>query len=302
MPPLPPHPPPFRYQDLPPSVRDWLPGVAEQVRSLAYRTACDLIRVGRLLADARSRVKRRTFGRWVEAELPWSRSHAYRLIAVADAFGPLVGPGAGERIDPTALYLLARPEVPPAARAYAAELAADRPVTPADAREIIDAHRRGGREPTRAEVDEHDRRMKPVRDAEADARKAAGRPVDPAALAAAWAAFAELVAASTVVHVGVIAEEGGEDEALYSVTAHAEGDRPRNAVRRDLAAAVLAVLGREPERWCAGCGRSHPVGQFGANNRVPDGLNRYCKAFERERLKEWKQKRRGGRPGGPPAA
>ena len=120
-------------------LRSWLSATTEQVRSLAYRTACDMIRVGRLLAEARTKLKAHVFTRWVEVELPWSRSHTYRLIAVAEAFGSLIEPGRDERIEPTALYLLARIEVPAEARAYAIKLSATRIVTTSDAREILDS-------------------------------------------------------------------------------------------------------------------------------------------------------------------
>lgn len=294
----------FSYTALPVGQRDWFRAAAGQVRTLAYRTACDMIRVGRLLAEARGRVRRRTYAAWLAAELPWSRSHAYRLIQVAEAFGPLVAPDRAERIDPTALYLLARPEVPTEARAYAVELAGDRHVSAGDAREILDAYRRVP-DPTRDEVKAHEGNMKPVRDAERVAAKnAAGADAsDEARQAAAWRAFCALVAGATVVHVAAIVEddgpETGGDDPLYSVTVYSDGDRPRNVVRRGLVDVVESAAGREPEKACPGCQESKPVGLFSRNRKMRDGVNRYCKACERSRLAALKKRRREQKRAGP---
>ncbi|VTT96583.1 Uncharacterized protein OS=Cyanothece sp. (strain ATCC 51142) GN=cce_3069 PE=4 SV=1: DUF3102 [Gemmataceae bacterium] len=292
----------FSYSALPAGQRDWFRAAAGQVRALAYRTACDMIRVGLLLADARGRVKRRTFRAWLAAELPWSRSHAYRLIQVGQAFGPLVDATRAERIDPTALYLLARPEVPAGARKYAVELAGNRPVTAADAREILEAHR-WTPDPTRDEVKAHEGVMKPVRDAERAAERAAAGPGGEARQAAAWRALQALVAGATVVHVAAIVEDDGPDaggdDPLYSVTVYAEGDRPRNVVRRGLADVIGAAAGLEPEKVCPGCQESKPLGLFSRNRKMADGANRYCKACERSRLAALKKKRREQKRAGP---
>lgn len=285
----------WSYALVPASCRDWLRAAAEQARALAYRTACDMIRVGGLLRGARKRVKRRTFRAWCEAELPWSRSHCYRLMAVADLFGPLVEPAAAERIVPTALYLLARPEVPPAARNYAVELSAERVVTATDAREILAAHRRTP-DPDKAGVREYERRVKLVRKDEDARDREAGRGRGGVPPEAAWAALEKLVASATVVHVGTIAEEQGEDDPLYSITVHAEDDRPRNFVRRGLADAVLAAAGREPEKLCPSCNETKPAGQFGRNKSMPgDGKARCCKVCERGRLAAHKARKKAAK-------
>lgn len=289
--------PVFSYQAIPGTHREWFRSAASQVRSLAYRTSCDMIRVGQLLASARGRVKRRTFAAWIAAELPWSRSHAYRLIAVGEVFGPLVDPRSEERIEPTALYLLARPEVPPEARLYAVELAGDRHVTAADARDILAAHR-AIPDLGKQEVKAHEGRMKPIRDGErkADKDAAKGSPVSHERIVAAWHQFAELAATATVVHVSAIREEGDEDEPLYSVTVYREDDRPRNHVRRSLDDAIGAAIGREEEKVCVKCKDAKPVSMFSDNKDLPGGRNRYCKACERKRLKAFKTKKRAQKP------
>lgn len=115
------------------------------------------MRIGQLLAAARDRLPKRTFTRWLESELPWSTAQAYRLMAVAEAFGPYTSQRHAEQIEATALYLLASPSVPPMAREYAVELARERLVTAKDAREILALHRQPLPNPTRGEMREYEK-------------------------------------------------------------------------------------------------------------------------------------------------
>ncbi len=289
----------FDYSAMSQEQCNWFQRTRDDVRSLAYRTACDMIRIGQLLAAARDRVDRRTFTAWILAELPWSRSHAYRLIQVGETFGALVDPKSEERIEPTALYLLARPEVPPQARAYAIELAADRNVTAADAREILAAHR-SVPDLTREEVKAHDANMKSIRDEEgsADRRTAKAEATDTGRVTASWESLTKLVAESSVVHIVTIGEEGGdsdEDEPLYSVTVYADDDRPRNFIRRSLADAIQAAAGKEREKVCAGCETSKPLSMFSNNKALSDGRTRRCKHCERNRLSAFKRKKKAAK-------
>ena len=270
----------FSYAAVPPSARDWLQEAAREVRQLAYRTAVDMIRVGQLLASARQRLKRRTFQLWIKAELPWSRCHAYRLIAVAECFGPLLSQRETERIEPTALYLLARPEVPPEARACVISIAEARRVTAADARDILSAMRPIA-DPDRGQT----RQLAPLRPEDIRPRVTPDVPVD------GWSTLQSLVERSRVVHLSH-ADEDEDDDRLYSVTVYSDTDRPRVSVRRNLTDAILAAAGCEPEQVCPGCERSKPVGEFGANADMPGGRNRRCKECERSRLSALKKRRR----------
>lgn len=293
----------FAYSTLPASCRERVRAVAERVRAVAYRTAREMIGVGRLLGEVRGLLKKRTFRRWLAAEFPWSRSHCYRLIAVADTFGPLVpaeDDRACDRIEPTALYLLARPEVPEGARSLAVAISADRRVTAGDAREILAAARPAASpDPDRGEVSA----LVPLRGPDRKPR-ATPPPESLADPAAAWAALEGLAARSRVVHIGNVAEEDGEDAPLYSVTVYSDDDGPRNKVRRTLADAVMAAAGREPEKLCLACAATKPVGEFGLVGGNGDGRNRYCKICERKRQAKVKaeKKKRKGKAGPPPAA
>jgi hypothetical protein len=246
-----------------------------------------MIRVGRLLAEARTKLKAQVFSRWVEVELPWSRAHTYRLIAVAEAFGNLIEPGLDERIEPTALYLLARIEVPAEARAYAIELSATQIVTTADAREILDSHR-PVRELSKEAIEDIEEPLVEVRRAEG--KEKAKIEMGQAELAAVWDALRNLVIFSTMLHIAENAEE--EDEPLYAITVYSDG-KPRTVIRRTLALAILAAAGREPVKWCGACKESHPVSAFSANRNQPDGLARYCRASEVKRVARSKKRKAG---------
>jgi hypothetical protein len=273
----------FRFDVLATPLADWLRETTSRLRQIAYEHAVRTIRAGVLLAEVKDKLKGRTFRKWVANELPWSRGHAYRLIAVGRAFGRFLREDLAEQFDRTALYLLSRPEVPPEAREYAVELSADRHVGLAEAREILDAHRPVADLPPKA-LRNYEGRVREV------LVPAAGGPGPPAGP---WPALEQLVRQSSMVHLTAISEE--DDEPLYSVTRHAEGDRPRNAVRRSLADAVLAVAGAEPEKVCPVCRESKAVSLYSDNADLPGGRNRVCRACERLRQAEIKRKRKKGR-------
>lgn len=281
--------------------RDWLRRTAEHVRSLAYRTACDLVRIGQALAEVRGRLPYGAFVKWVEDELPWGKTQAYRLMAVAARFGGHISHGGTTAIEPTALYLLADPRVPDKARKHAVMLAEDgHPVTAAVARQLLDEYRRGTPEPSPKEARAYEQARE---DRENDDYAPPDDSGELARKAAAWDALVMLFSGCEAVHLTRIEESGGDDDGgdpLVSVTAYradpdAGGRRARNTVRRRLADAIEAAAGREPIRWCGRCKRTHPVSEFGDDSRQPDGLNRYCKASERKRLGALKKKKRAER-------
>jgi hypothetical protein len=46
----------------------------------------------------------------------------------------------------------------------------------------------------------------------------------------------------------------------------------------------------EPTKYCPGCRRTKPVGEFGANKRMSDGLQRVCKPCRREADQGYRQR------------
>lgn len=286
----------FKYATRAISLREWLQNTTEQIHSLAYRTACDAIRIGRLIAEVKSRLKSRTFKNWVETDLPWSRSHAYKMMRAAELFGPLVSHRETERIAPLAMYMLSAHSVPDEARISAVALAATRTVTVSDAREILAAHRRSP-EPTKKELRVYERTMAGVFHFGDSGSSQATAP--PAELAAIWDAMTSLFGEGATLHIAPLEEDDGELSPLASVTVYAPPERPRNFIRRHLGDAILAAAGREREKLCPSCGHTKPVPLFGDNDKETDGRNRYCRECERARLLKVKHESKRKKASGP---
>ncbi|HYH69395.1 MAG TPA: DUF3102 domain-containing protein [Urbifossiella sp.] len=292
--------PVFRHADVPVALRDELRTRAEQVRTLAYRTVCDYVRIGQALAEARRLLRRIDggFRAWVAAECPFSREYAYKLMRVAESFGPFVRHDAPEVIAPEALVILS--VAPPGAVAFAVEQARDgERISTAYAREIVAAHRPQP-DPGRAQLKAHEEAMAPIRDAEKgdrqDAREAdreAAAERDRAARA--MEQLARLAAAGGVVTVSTVDDaddDADDDPAPFHVSAILPTGR-RAETRRSLADAIAAVLEEEVNRRCHGpCKQVKPVGEFGENRHKTQGKCSRCKVCERERHRVRKLKKR----------
>ena len=264
--------------------RSWLQGAAKDLRSWAYRSARDMVQAGLILKEAREKCgKKRTFNRWCTTEFPWSRSHCYRLMKVAEVFAPLIGDV--ERIEITALYLLTRSDVKEETRALVAEIAKDRVVTVADAKQLLAMRPQG--ELRKGEIRKYESSVKEVRESEATPL-----PNEP------WRLLEELVIASTVVH---ISKNGAEDQ-LVSITVYPEqmGKRPRHVVRETLSEAIIAAaMPTEREKVCPGCQQTKRFSQFCSNTMLADGRNRLCKACENARMRQRKAQKRAATSNAP---
>lgn len=327
--------PEFRWDTVPPSERDWLRRRTGDIVGLAYRQACDTVRVGAWLEEAKSRLPHGAYEAWVESELPFSVPTACRYRQVARVFGAFASVQF-EMFDESALYVLAQTRgVPPAAREHAVQLAeSGQRVTRAVALEILDAHR----PIADAEVREGMRKAKVDREASRRSRQcigfkpdgvnACGRTfsaldgewfcpacvrrrdrvapeggADPATDAKAWRAFLELAAGCDLVRVERVEDGDYEEGAAYSVTCHHPERGVCHAIRRDLANAVAVVAakasgddGGEEMRLCRAPGCGlKPVGMFGANRFNPGGLMLRCKECEKSRRAKLRERRRDER-------
>ncbi|NIN67176.1 MAG: hypothetical protein GTO63_21255, partial [Anaerolineae bacterium] len=133
----------FDYKGLDGSAREVLQSHARTLSELSRRTAKNLWKMGKILADVRERLASHnggSFKHWVENEAGLSRSTAYRLINVYRTFScPTVGQLG---ISPKVLYLLSEPSTPAAAREEALRYARDgERITHARAQEIVQQHR-----------------------------------------------------------------------------------------------------------------------------------------------------------------
>ena len=116
--------------------RVFLKGKEEVIKS---RTAQTVIENGRDLLEAKERVGHGNFLKWVEGVFPWSQQTAVKMMRVADEFKQGLNLN---NFQTSALYALAAPSTPEAARAEALELAeAGEKITHKHAQELIQAHK-----------------------------------------------------------------------------------------------------------------------------------------------------------------
>ena len=102
------------------------------------RTAQDIIDIGAKLAEVKERLGHGKFRSWITAEFDWSHDTAINFMNVASAFGEMTKISS---IAPSALYALAAPSTPPAARTEAIERATrGEAITHSTAKAIIEEH------------------------------------------------------------------------------------------------------------------------------------------------------------------
>ncbi len=281
----------------------WLDRKAEYVESLAYRQACDVIRIGQALLEVKAEVGHGRFVAWVEAKLPFGVHHARRHMNVARAFAEYQREQFA-LFDPSALYVLAQPTgVRPEVRAHAVQLAGEGTrITHKLAKELVDAHRdvavtraeeRGygalRKELDRVRVEDDAGRVSHI-DPDAAAARAEKRDAD---LAAALGRLAR-AACERYETVTVTRLDDEDDGPLFSVTG-LRGGRTRTGVDADLRLAFEDVLDEGRTKHCPACckpGEELPVARFCRNLNYADGRNGRCRACEKARKAETRRKRR----------
>ena len=129
----------FDYSLLDAAARSVVERHTAEIRTLARRAASDIIEIGQRLSEVKAQVGHGNFGPWLRAEFGWSADTAQHFMQVATRFGQM--PNNAD-FAPTALYMLASPGVPDAARAEACErAAAGERVDVAAAQAIIRLHK-----------------------------------------------------------------------------------------------------------------------------------------------------------------
>jgi hypothetical protein len=293
-PPALPDPGEFNWGTVPAAVRAWLGARTHDIQGLAYRQACDAVTIGAWLNEARAKLKRGLYERWVAAALPFSLVTAHRYRRVADAFGAFVS-CQFEMFDVSALYVLADLRTPPEVRERAVARARARvPVTRADALKMLAEHaaeRRAGEGDVAAEFEDGERDLRclclvrdradpagprvqcPVvfrttaanrtcprcRDA-AEKRDARGRGgVRPEDAARWWGKFVRLVAECPRLRFDAIEDADHEDaDVLYTGTAYPAD--PGAPIRQTPALSSIDqvighLAGDEDTKECANCRR-----------------------------------------------
>lgn len=271
------------YSGLARADRVWLRRAAADLRVRLRRSVAEVVRAGRVLAQARRRLGRGLWVPWLAAEAGVPRRTASRLVAVDAVFGKCPADVLA-RFTPSALYALVEPGTPRGLREYAVEQAGDgAAVTEKVVAEWLAAYRDpcpGG-----------------VREASKDP------PKPPAAVEAGevwaadnWARLCGLLAGDATVHLaGCVDAENGDRVVSAVVVA---GGARRAAAGADLEAVVLALTGGRREKGCARCRADKPLDQFSLRRDQPDGRNRYCLQCERNRVQAYARRKAAERRAG----
>lgn len=111
-----------------------------EIKSLMKRAAQDIIDIGEKLTEVKERIGHGHFGDWLGAEFGWDERTARNLMQVAETFRS--ANFSDLRIAPSALYTLAAPSTPQAARDEALDRAhAGESITYSKARAIVQEHK-----------------------------------------------------------------------------------------------------------------------------------------------------------------
>jgi hypothetical protein len=125
----------FDYASLQPETRAAVQRYTVEIKALMKRAAQDIIEIGQRLIEVKARLEHGHFGIWLAAEFDWSDQTALNFMNVARRFASIPN---GLEFAPRALYLLAAPSTPEAARQEAIERAeAGEEISYSAAREIV---------------------------------------------------------------------------------------------------------------------------------------------------------------------
>jgi Protein of unknown function (DUF3102) len=127
--------------------------LADRIRGMVTTARTCIIEIGRELIAAKARTGHGGWLKWIEAEFGWADETARKYMRVAEAFQiPTTLGFDGITIDAVALYTLAKPDVPVAARAEAVVRAkTGEEITLAKARKMAEAAKAEAKRELRAE-------------------------------------------------------------------------------------------------------------------------------------------------------
>jgi hypothetical protein len=130
----------FDYAALDPETRIVVQQRTGEIKDRVRRSQQDMIEIGERLIEVKGRLAHGHFGKWLETEFAWTDQTARNLMNVAEAFKSKTV--LDLPIDRKALYALAAPSVPEAAREEAKALATNgHHVTHAEAKQIVEKHK-----------------------------------------------------------------------------------------------------------------------------------------------------------------
>lgn len=94
---------------------------ASEIKSLIRQTAQDIVCIGQKLTEVKGKLKHGSFRNWLKAEFNWSLSSATKFMQVSEQFKDVIFTNLN--FSTSALYILAAPSTPEAARKQALKLA-----------------------------------------------------------------------------------------------------------------------------------------------------------------------------------
>lgn len=271
------------YANLAKPDRIWLRRAAADLRVRLRRSTAEVVRAGKVLAQARRRLGRQHWRPWLAvAGVP--RRSASRLIAVHRTFGA-IAPETLARFSPTALYTLAEPGTPQALREYAVEQAEDgAAVTDRAVGEWLAAYRA------------------PCPGGTREASKDEPADVDPRVVYASdnWLLLDNLLAGGGALHLSRSQDSENDDVTVAAVYLGPDGER-RMMAGSTLEQVLLRLTETARAKICPRCPPDvgpKPLDQFSKRKDRADGRNRYCLACEAARVRLYARRKSAGRKAG----
>lgn len=130
----------FDYAGLDTETREFVQTRTADIKGLMRRAAGDIVTIGLHLIAVKARLGHGYYGVWLTSEFDWSEPTALRFMRVAERFKSVNLTDL--EVAPSALYLLAAPSTPEAAREEAIGRAEDgEAITYSDAQEIVERHK-----------------------------------------------------------------------------------------------------------------------------------------------------------------
>ncbi|WP_052055410.1 DUF3102 domain-containing protein [Myxosarcina sp. GI1] len=104
----------FNYTDLEPETTQFIHQQTAEIKALLKKTAQSIVEIGQKLTEVKQRIGHGKFGLWLNTEFNWSVSAANKFMQVSKEFKFINFTNL--EIAPSALYKLAAPSAPAAAR------------------------------------------------------------------------------------------------------------------------------------------------------------------------------------------
>lgn len=266
----------FSFDDVAKADKAWLKRAASQIRWHQRRNTSDFLAIGRVLIQARRRLKNKVFGNWVAQEVGVRPRTAARLQRVARVFGTLPREVI-DRIDYKALGVLAADNIPEETLKWFRQQAED-------------GQRVTFREVSEALKSQRDQSPAPLKLASKDEKKEVE--ADRVHAADNWFLLCDELRAGATINMNGLLDEGNPTTySFYRITA--EGKRT-STVHRTPEAALLAITATVRTKVCDTCGKPQPLDDFynEPKSRDGDGLGQRCRKCECKRVKEYEQRRK----------